>query len=139
MMAHDHNHADGHHDGQRHDHTGHSQGVSADADFGKLAVALALILGFMAAEVIAGILASSLALLSDAAHMLTDAAALALSLIVRSARAAPGEGRHDLRPQTHGDPLSAVQRRNPAGACAVHRPRGIVGWSRRPAWRAQPC
>jgi cobalt-zinc-cadmium efflux system protein len=42
--------------------------------------ALALILAFMAAEVTAGILASSLALLSDAAHMLTDAAALGLSL-----------------------------------------------------------
>jgi cobalt-zinc-cadmium efflux system protein len=33
-------------------------------------------------EVVAGILASSLALISDAAHMLTDAAALVLSLIV---------------------------------------------------------
>jgi cobalt-zinc-cadmium efflux system protein len=50
------------------------------ADRSALKLALALILAFMAAEVAAGIVASSLALLSDAAHMLTDAAALALSL-----------------------------------------------------------
>jgi cobalt-zinc-cadmium efflux system protein len=43
-------------------------------------MALALILAFMVVEIVAGILASSLALLSDAGHMLTDAAALALSL-----------------------------------------------------------
>ncbi len=61
--------------------------MAADADTGKLAIALGLILGFMCVEVIAGILASSLALLSDAAHMLTDAAALGLSLVaVRLAR-----------------------------------------------------
>lgn len=72
-------------------HHGHSHGASADADRGKLWIALALILGFMAAEVVAGILADSLALLSDAAHMLTDAAAIALSLLaLRLARRPPG-------------------------------------------------
>jgi cobalt-zinc-cadmium efflux system protein len=69
-----------------HDH-GHSHGVSADADSRKLAIALALILAFMCVEVAAGIVAESLALLSDAAHMLTDAGALALSLVaIRLAR-----------------------------------------------------
>jgi len=43
---------------------------------------LALIVAFMVAEVVAGILADSLALVSDAAHMLTDAGALLLSLAV---------------------------------------------------------
>jgi cobalt-zinc-cadmium efflux system protein len=43
---------------------------------------LLLIVGFMAFEVVVGIVAHSLALLSDAAHMLTDAGALALSLVV---------------------------------------------------------
>ena len=62
-----------------HSHHGHSHGVSADADRGRLWIALALILGLMAGEVIAGFLANSLALLSDAAHMLTDAAAIGLS------------------------------------------------------------
>ena len=56
--------------------------VEADSDSRRLAVALALICGLIALEVVAGILADSLALLSDAAHMLTDAAALALSLVV---------------------------------------------------------
>jgi cobalt-zinc-cadmium efflux system protein len=70
-----------------HHHHEHSHGVSADADSRKLAIALALIVGFMCVEVVAGIVADSLALLSDAAHMLTDAGALALSLVaIRLAR-----------------------------------------------------
>jgi cobalt-zinc-cadmium efflux system protein len=46
----------------------------------------------MVAEVIAGALASSLALLSDAAHMLTDAGALALSLAAARLAAKPARG-----------------------------------------------
>ena len=73
--------------GHHHHGHGHSHGVSADADSSKLAIALALILGFMCVEVAVGIAADSLALLSDAAHMLTDAGALALSLVaIRLAR-----------------------------------------------------
>jgi cobalt-zinc-cadmium efflux system protein len=68
-------------------HHDHSHAVSADADRRKLAIALALIVGFMCVEVAVGIIADSLALLSDAAHMLTDAGALALSLVaIRLAR-----------------------------------------------------
>src|SRR5436305_5278126 len=63
-----------------------------DADRRALKGALALIVAFMAAEVVAGILASSLALLSDAAHMLTDAAALALSLFAARIATRPAEG-----------------------------------------------
>jgi len=48
----------------------------------RLSRGLALIVSFMVAEVVAGILADSLALVSDAAHMLTDAGALLLSLVV---------------------------------------------------------
>jgi cobalt-zinc-cadmium efflux system protein len=60
---------------------GHHGHVHAeDADAGRLGTAFALIVGFMVAEVVAGILASSLALLSDAGHMLTDAVALGLAL-----------------------------------------------------------
>jgi cobalt-zinc-cadmium efflux system protein len=69
--AHPHDHAHGH---------GHSHGVAVDADQRKLAVALGLILALMLAEVVAGLVAHSLALLSDAGHMLTDAGAIALSL-----------------------------------------------------------
>src|SRR5919108_93721 len=83
-MSGDHEHAGHFHGGA---HRGHSHGVSADADRGKLTIALALIAGFMCVEVVVGILANSLALLSDAAHMLTDAGALALALVaIRLAR-----------------------------------------------------
>lgn len=54
--------------------------VSPAADRRLLALSLLLLLALMAAEVTVGVLASSLALLADAGHMLTDAAALALAL-----------------------------------------------------------
>jgi Co/Zn/Cd efflux system component len=60
----------------------HSHGMSAGADSKRLTVALALIVGFMVVEVVVGIVVHSLALLSDAAHMLTDAGALGMSLVV---------------------------------------------------------
>jgi cobalt-zinc-cadmium efflux system protein len=69
---------------------GHSHGGGEDAR--RLGLALALTLAFMAGEVVAGILAHSLALLSDAAHMLTDAGALALSLVVLRLAARPVSG-----------------------------------------------
>jgi cobalt-zinc-cadmium efflux system protein len=75
-----------------HSHAGHSHGVSPDADRGKLRIALGLILGLMVLEVVVGILAGSLALLSDAAHMLTDAAALALALIAVRLAQRPAAG-----------------------------------------------
>ena len=58
-----------------------------------LAVSLGLLLAFMAVEVVVGIVASSLALLADAGHMLTDAAALALALVAASAASQPARGR----------------------------------------------
>jgi cobalt-zinc-cadmium efflux system protein len=63
-------------------HEGHSHGIGEDADAKRLARGLGLIVSFMVAEIVAGILAHSLVLLSDAAHMLTDAGALLLSLAV---------------------------------------------------------
>jgi cobalt-zinc-cadmium efflux system protein len=75
-----------------HDHA-HDHGVRADAEVRPLAVALALIVAFMGVEVVVGILADSLALLSDAAHMLIDAAALALSVWAARLARRPAEGR----------------------------------------------
>jgi cobalt-zinc-cadmium efflux system protein len=73
--------------GHHHHHHGHTH----ESDSRRLAIALALIAGFMCVEVVAGILADSLALLSDAAHMLTDAGALALALVaIRLARRPAG-------------------------------------------------
>jgi cobalt-zinc-cadmium efflux system protein len=77
-----HHHRDGHDHDHDHDHGGHAHGVSADADRRYLTIALVLIVGFMLFEVVIGIYAHSLALLSDAGHMLTDAGALILSLFV---------------------------------------------------------
>jgi cobalt-zinc-cadmium efflux system protein len=72
-----------------HHHHGHSH-APADASAARLRIALGLLLGLMALEVAAGIAASSLALLSDAAHMLTDAGALALALVaIRLAKRPP--------------------------------------------------
>ncbi len=71
----------------------HAQPVSADTDQGPLVVALCLIAAFMVAEVVIGLLSRSLALLSDAGHMLTDVAALGVSLIaVRLAQRPPKGG-----------------------------------------------
>src|SRR3954470_7136656 len=61
-----------------HSHHGHVH--ASDADARRLGTAFALIVAFMLAEVVAGIVGSSLALLSDAGHMLTDAVALGLAL-----------------------------------------------------------
>jgi cobalt-zinc-cadmium efflux system protein len=71
---------------------GHSHEVSGDADARRLAGALGLIVAFMAGEVVAGIVADSLALLSDAAHMLTDAVAIALALVALHLARRPAQG-----------------------------------------------
>ena len=67
--------------------------LSSAADRRLLGLALALLVAFMAAEIAVGIVASSLALLADAAHMLTDAAALAFALVAATFAARPAKGR----------------------------------------------
>jgi len=79
-------HAHGHHA------HAHAHVVRADADRRALAIALGLIAGLMVVEVVVGALSSSLALLSDAAHMLTDAAALALALVANRLARRPAAG-----------------------------------------------
>jgi cobalt-zinc-cadmium efflux system protein len=73
---------------QRHEHR-----HDGAADRRLLAASLALILAFMVAEVVVGLLASSLALLADAGHMLTDAAGLALAVFASWAASLPARGR----------------------------------------------
>ena len=84
------------HPGHAHDHShaghSHSHAPSAGANRRWLTVALVLIAGFMAVEVVAGLLAGSLALLSDAAHMLTDAAAIGLALFAARLATRPAGG-----------------------------------------------
>lgn len=66
--------------------------VDENTDQRRLGIALALIVAFMVGEVVVGITAHSLALLSDAAHMLTDAGALALSMVALRLAARPSKG-----------------------------------------------
>jgi cobalt-zinc-cadmium efflux system protein len=73
-------------------HEGHSHSVNADADRRYLAIGLALLVGFMLVEVVVGVIASSLALISDAGHMLTDAGAIVLALLTMRLAARPAQG-----------------------------------------------
>jgi cobalt-zinc-cadmium efflux system protein len=75
-VTHSHPHGAG---GHAHDH-GH--GAAAGDGVRRLRIALVLTVIFLAAEVAGGLLSNSLALLADAGHMFTDAAALSLSLFV---------------------------------------------------------
>ncbi len=79
-MEHNHNH--------NHSHNGHSHAHNANKR--ALTISFFLIAGFMFVEFIGGYLTNSLALLSDAGHMLSDAVALGLSLsaLIFGARAA---------------------------------------------------
>jgi cobalt-zinc-cadmium efflux system protein len=73
--GHSHNHAHSPHDHSNHHHD-HARGASQRT----LLIVLVLTFGYMLAEAAGGYLANSLALLSDAGHMFTDVAALALAL-----------------------------------------------------------
>jgi cobalt-zinc-cadmium efflux system protein len=82
-MAHDHDTGD--HDHASHAHAGHAHpdhghDHTAGAAPRALAIALALTAGFLLVEIVGAWWFSSLALLSDAAHMFTDCAALAIAL-----------------------------------------------------------
>jgi cobalt-zinc-cadmium efflux system protein len=81
-----------HGDGPAH---GNALGPSARAEVSaRLVWVLALTASFMVAELIGGLLSNSLALLADAGHMLTDVAALGLSVFaIRLARRPPSARR----------------------------------------------
>ena len=74
---------------------GHSHAhahASAGGDRRWLVGALMVILAFMVGEVTVGVVAGSLALISDAAHMLTDAASIGLALWAIRLAARPASG-----------------------------------------------
>src|SRR4029453_8600514 len=62
-----------------HDHQ-HSDGGAEGANSRRLSLTLALVVVYMGAEIVGGLVANSLALLADAGHMLSDAGALGLTL-----------------------------------------------------------
>jgi cobalt-zinc-cadmium efflux system protein len=82
-----HDHAHEHEHGHAHGH-GHHHGHGASVR--RLRLVLVLTATFLVAEVVGGIVSNSLALLADAGHMLTDVAALALSLFVAWFSRQPG-------------------------------------------------
>ena len=78
MSAHDHA-AHAHDGGHAHGHD-HAHGHGGGANERLLTIALLITTVFMVVEVAGGAIAHSLALIADAAHMLTDAASLGLAL-----------------------------------------------------------
>ncbi len=89
-----HRHADGH------AHGGHSHARGRGVLEGqggnrkRLAIVFGLVVAYMLAEVVAGFLANSLALLADAGHMLSDAASLGLSLFAMWMAGRPASPQH---------------------------------------------
>ena len=75
-----------------HEHGSAHIRLDAGSDSGRLTLALGLIVGFMVVEVAAGVIASSLALLSDAGHMLADAGAIGFSLVALRLASRPAGG-----------------------------------------------
>jgi cobalt-zinc-cadmium efflux system protein len=71
-----------------HDHHDHSRVRDRRA----LAIALGLILALMVGEIAAGLVAGSLALLADAGHMLTDALGLGAALVASRLATRPARG-----------------------------------------------
>lgn len=72
-----------------HDHDHSHSRIASDASRGHLTAALALLGAFMVGELVVAILAHSLALFSDAGHMLTDTGAIAVALWAMRLAASP--------------------------------------------------
>ena len=77
-------------------HHGHAHGAAHAGEKSRrgLAITLVLVLVYMVAEVIGGLMSNSLALLADAGHMLSDAAALGLALFANWFSRRPATSRH---------------------------------------------
>jgi cobalt-zinc-cadmium efflux system protein len=73
-------------------HHGHDHAITVDSNRRYLLIALALLVSFMAVEVVAAWVSGSLALLSDAGHMLSDVGAIAGSLWAIRLAARPAAG-----------------------------------------------
>ncbi|WP_265445572.1 cation diffusion facilitator family transporter [Flexivirga meconopsidis] len=80
------------HKGHAHGSGGHTHGVSSNADRRYLWGALALLGSFMVAEIVVAFVSGSLALLSDAGHMLSDVGAIGAALWAMHLSAKPARG-----------------------------------------------
>lgn len=78
--AHDHGAAGHDHSHNDYSHHGHSHAPAVTSENERVVlIGFLLTAGFMLVEIVGGVLSGSLALIADAGHMLTDAAALALA------------------------------------------------------------
>lgn len=75
-----------------HEHGGKPHAASASADRRWLLAAFVVVVVFMGAEIVAGLLAHSLALITDAGHLITDAAALLVAVISSKIAQRPAKG-----------------------------------------------
>lgn len=83
-------------DDRRHAHAGgppHAHVHGRERNQRRLALVLVLVLGYAGVELVGGVVTGSLALLSDALHMVSDSAALALSLLAGVLAARPAQKR----------------------------------------------
>jgi hypothetical protein len=113
-----------------HDHEGHSHLAGAEPS-GQLIFAIALIGVTFVAELVAGILSNSLALIADAGHMFVDIFALSISLLAVRLALRPATVGHWRNPVA---PVTAASARRQAGAWC----RSLATAPRpRPRWRGQ--
>lgn len=75
-------------------HEGHAHGSMRDLQRRALWISLVANGGFLVAEVVGGIIFNSLALLADAAHMLSDVVGLTIALVAQTLALRPATRRH---------------------------------------------
>ena len=78
----------------KHDHAGHSHGPTRDMQKRALWISLLANGGFLIAEVIGGLAFHSLALLADAAHMMSDVVGLTIALVAQQLLSRPASAKH---------------------------------------------
>ena len=74
----------------------HAHGTATGQHRRRLVIVLAITATVVVAQVVGGLVSGSLALLADAAHMLTDASGIAIALIVASLATRPATSARSL-------------------------------------------
>lgn len=119
---------------------GHDHGAALADHRGRLAAVLAITVTVMIVEVVGAIVSGSLALLADAAHMLTDVAGLTMGLVAASLARRPATplrtwgyhraeilGRPRRRPSSSRSALSCSSKA--CGGCSSLRRSPRARWS----------
>lgn len=102
-------HCSGHRQNHAHEHEhthGHRHNHAAGASERRLGAALAILFAFTIVEAVGGYFANSIALMAEALHMLTDAAALILSIVAIRMSRRPADSQRTYGHRRH-QPLAA--------------------------------